>query len=107
LLLTGINFAPQMKKLIAIFFICLLGLHFAPAFSSLSQQSVICMDIEEEKNSDKSKDSLKEKLEKKDFEYNRLSCFTLLTLQIIDNAAANFSLQQPVTDILTPPPNHC
>ena len=70
-----------MKKLIAIFFICLLGLHFAPAFGSFSQQSAICLDIEEEKNSDKSKDSLKEKLEKKDFEHNRLSCFTLLTLQ--------------------------
>lgn len=96
-----------MKKLIAIFFICLLGLHFAPAFGSFSQQSAICLDIEEEKNSDKSKDSLKEKLEKKDFEHNRLSCFTLLTLQIIHNAAANFSVQRPGTDIPTPPPNHC
>jgi hypothetical protein len=96
-----------MKKLIAIFFLCLLGLHFTPAFSSFSQQSAICVEIEEEKSTDKNKDSLKEKLEKKDFEHNRLSGFTLLTLQIIHNAAANFSLQQPVTDILTPPPDHC
>jgi len=96
-----------MKKLIAIFFISLLGLHFVPAFSSFSQQQSICLDIEEEKNTDKSKDSIKEKLEKKEFENDRLSSYTLLTQQIIHNAAVNFSLQQPITDILTPPPNHC
>ena len=56
-----------MKKLIAIFFICLLGLHFAPAFGSFSQQSAICLDIEEEKNSDKSKDSFKRKAGEKRF----------------------------------------
>ena len=96
-----------MKKLIAIIFIALLGLHFAPAFSSLSQQSVTCMDIEEEKNTDNSKDSIKEKLEKKEIETDRPSSYTLLTRQIIHNAAPNFFLQQPATDILTPPPNNC
>ena len=95
-----------MKKLIAIFFISLLGLHFETAFSSFSQQAVICMDIEE-KESDKSKDTIKEMLEKKDFENDRLSCYDSLTQQIIHNAAVNFSLQHPVIDIPTPPPNHC
>ena len=95
-----------MKKLIAIFFISLLGLHFATTFSSFSQQAVICMDIEE-KESDKSKDTIKEMLEKKDFENDRLSCYDSLTQQIIHNAAVNFSLLHPVIDIPTPPPNHC
>jgi hypothetical protein len=96
-----------MKKLIAIFFITLLGLHFVPAFSSLSQQSVICMDIEEEKSSDKCKESLNEKLEKKEFKNDRLALIASLTQQNIHIAAFSYSLQQHVTDILTPPPNHC
>lgn len=95
-----------MKKLIAIFFISLLGLHFATAFSSFSQQAVIYMDIEE-KESDKSKDTIKEMPEKNDFENDRLSCYDSLAQQIIHHAAVDFCLQHPIIDILTPPPNHC
>ena len=95
-----------MKKLIAIFFISLLGLHFATAFSSFWQQAVIYMDIEE-KESDKSKDTIKEMPEKNDFENDRLSCYDSLAQQIIHHAAVDFCLQHPIIDILTPPPNHC
>jgi hypothetical protein len=95
-----------MKKLIAIFFISLICLHFAPAFSSFSQQAVICMDIEE-KESNKSKDTIKEMPEKNDFENDRLSYYDSLAQQIIHHAAVNSSLQHPVVDIPTPPPNHC
>ena len=56
MLLMEAIFAPLMKKLIAIFFISLLGLHFATAFRTFSQQAVICMDIEEKKS--ESKDSI-------------------------------------------------
>ncbi len=105
MLLVETIFAPLMGKLIAIFFISLLGLHFATSFISFSQQAVICMDIEEKKS--ESKDTIKEMLEKKDFENDRLSCYDSLTQQIIHNAAVNFSLQHPVIDIPTPPPNRC
>ena len=106
MLLVETIFAPLMKKLIAIFFISLLSLHFATAFSSFSQQAVICIDIEE-KNSNKSKDTIKEMPEKNDFENDRLSCYDSRAQQIIHHAAVNFTLQHPVIDIPTPPPNHC
>ena len=105
LLFPEIIFALQMKKLIAIFFISLLGVHFAPAFGGFTQQSVACMDIEKEKHSDKSKDTLKEKLEKKEFDNDRYSDYTVLLQHIIHNEAVNCFFQRPVTDILTPPPN--
>ncbi|HEX6168137.1 MAG TPA: hypothetical protein VFZ33_00490 [Chitinophagaceae bacterium] len=106
MLLVETIFAPLMKKLIAIFFFSLLGLHFATAFSGLSQQAVICMDIEE-KNSNKSKDTIKEMPEENDFENDRLSCYDSLAQQIIHHAVVNFCLQHPIIDIPTPPPNHC
>jgi hypothetical protein len=106
MLLVETIFAPLMKKLIAIFFFSLLGLYFATAFSSFSQQAVIWMDIEEKK-SNKSKDTIKEMPEENDFENDRLYGYDSLTQQIIHHAAVNFCLQHPIIDIPTPPPNHC
>ena len=105
LLLREIIFAAKMKKLVAIFFISLLASHFVPAFSSFMQQSVVCLDLEEEKNTDKSKDRIKEKLEKKEFETNRQSGFTSITQHFFHCDEVNFPLQQPDSEIPTPPPN--
>jgi hypothetical protein len=100
-------FAPLMKKLIAIFFIMIGSLQFLPDINYISYEMAVCLETDEDKGNDKNIDGKKEKGEMKEYlihsERINANSFTLQ----LHHSAHIFSLQQPVADILTPPPDHC
>lgn len=96
-----------MKKLVSIFFLFLLAIQYAPAIDEFSWQSAFCVELEDDKATEKNKENKKEKNEGKEFETARQNFVSSLTNQIVHHAAENFSLQHPIADILTPPPDHC
>lgn len=103
-----INFAaPKMKAFIAIFFITLLGVKFSLDMYKLTGNVVICMDIEEEKNNDKQKDTKKDKIEEKEFCNEKKSKFTSYNHLADLNSRISLILQQAYPETLTPPPDHC
>lgn len=108
MLLAETIFVPLMKKLIAIFFLLIGSLQFLPAVSAMSHEVAICLETDEDKSSgEKNKDGKKEKGDFKIYlVYTERINGISLSLQL-HHSAQIFSLQRPVTDILTPPPDHC
>lgn len=104
------TFAPLMNKFIAIFFLMIGSLQFLPAINSIPHEMAVCLETDEDKGSEKNKDGKKEKVEFKEYLFHLVHSERIkansFTLQI-HHFTHIFSLQQPVTDILTPPPDHC
>lgn len=96
-----------MKKLVSIFFLLLLAIQYVPAINEFSVQSAICIELEDDKGAEKNKENKKEKNEGKEFETARQNFVSKIANQIVHHAAEKFSLQHPINDILTPPPDHC
>lgn len=96
-----------MKKLFSIFSLLLLAIQYVPAISEFSLQTAICAEMEDDKNTEKNKENKKEKNEGKEFETARQNFASKITNQIVHHATVKFSLQHPIGDILTPPPDHC
>lgn len=96
-----------MKKFIAIFFLLIGSLQFLPVINSNLHEIAICLNIDEDKGIEKNMDGKKEKIEFKEYPIHseRINANNF-TLQF-HNSSNIFSLIQPVTDIPTPPPDHC
>lgn len=107
MLYTETIFAPLMKKLIAIFFLLTGSLQFLPAINSISHEMAVNLESDEEKGNEKNLDGKKEKVEFKEYlvHLERISANSL-NLQL-HHSSNIFSLLQHITDILTPPPDHC
>lgn len=96
-----------MKKLIAVFFLLIGSLQFLPALNSISHEMAVYLETDEDKGSEKNMDSKKVKVEFKEYliHSERINV-NYLTLQL-HHSSHIFSLLQHITDILTPPPDHC
>jgi hypothetical protein len=96
-----------MKKLVSIFFLLLLAIQYVPAINEFSLESAICVEPEDDKGAEKNKENKKEKNEGKEFETARQNFVSKIANQIVHHTTVKFSLQHPINDILTPPPDHC